>query len=194
MHHATLDILLEEHQALAAMLRSLQMLLTQARRTGGLPDFDVVRAMLFYVDEFPEKRHHRKEAEWLFPALRRHCPELAPVLDRLDSDHALGERAIRNMEHALLAFEVLGEVRRAAFEEAVDQYISFYLEHMAVEERELLPAAQRAFDAAEWAELDRAFAADRDPLTGLEPADDFRPLLRRIRRSAPAPVGAGPAH
>ena len=40
---------------------------------------------------------------------------------------------------------------------------------MAVEEREILPAAQQHLTASDWAELDAAFAANRDPLTGHEP-------------------------
>jgi hypothetical protein len=33
-----------------------------------LPPFDVLRAMLFYIDEFPERLHHTKESELLFPS------------------------------------------------------------------------------------------------------------------------------
>ena len=74
MTHATTRIILEEHAALSAMLRSILLLLTQHRRQGTLPDFASLRAMVFYVDEFPEKRHHRKETELLFPKLRARTP------------------------------------------------------------------------------------------------------------------------
>jgi len=118
MKHFTLDVIRDEHHALSAMLRSLSMLLGQARREGRMPDFDVLRAMLFYIDEFPERLHHTKESALLFPRLRERAPELAEVLDRMDRDHAAGEKAIRDLEHSLLAFEVMGESRRAAFEQA----------------------------------------------------------------------------
>lgn len=192
MRHTALDVIHEEHQALAAMLRSMTMLLSQARREGTLPNFGVLRAMLFYVDEFPERLHHTKESELLFPRLRLRAPELQTVLDRLDADHARGEAAIRELEHALLAFEVMGESRRTAFEEAVERYVRFYLEHMAVEEGDMLPAAKRLFTAEDWAELDAAFAANKDPLTGHEATDDYKPLFRQILMTAPAPIGLGP--
>jgi len=191
MRHLSLDVIHDEHQALSAMLRSMSMLLAQARRDRAMPDFDVLRAMLFYVDEFPEKRHHTKESELLFPKVRERVPELGAVLDRLDRDHASGERAIRELEHALLAFEVMGDSRRAAFEAAVERYISFYLQHMAVEETEVIPAARRVFTEADWSELDAAFAANRDPLAGHEPDEDYRPLFRKIVMTAPAPIGLG---
>lgn len=193
MRHLALDVIRDEHLALSAMLRSLSMMLGHARRSGTLPDFEVLRAMLFYVDEFPEKLHHTKESALLFPKLRQRAPELGPVLDRLDRDHAQGERAIRELEHALLAFEVMGEPRREAFESAVDRYIRFYLDHMGIEEGELIPTCIRLFTAEDWAELDAAFAANKDPLTGHEPSDEYRPLFHKIVMQAPAPIGLGPA-
>ena len=191
MRTAALDVIRDEHQALAAMLRSLKMLLAQARREGTMPDFEVLRAMMFYVDEFPERLHHTKESELLFPKVRQRAPELSTTLARLDKDHERGEAAVREVEHALLAFEVMGESRRAAFEQAVDRYVTAYLEHMACEEHEILPAAQRLLTPADWAELDAAFAANRDPLTGHEPADEYRTLFHTIVNNAPAPIGLG---
>ena len=191
MRHATLDIIRDEHQALAAMLRSLWLLLQQSRREGSLPDFEVLRAMLFYIDEFPERLHHTKESGLLFPKLRLRAPELVAVLERLDRDHAAGEKSIRDLEHALLAFEVMGEPRRDAFEREADRYIQAFLEHMACEEHEILPAARRLFTPEDWAELDASFAANRDPLTGHEPDEQYRALFGKIVTMAPAPVGLG---
>ncbi|MCA0242001.1 MAG: hemerythrin domain-containing protein [Proteobacteria bacterium] len=191
MRHHALDVIRDEHQALAAMLRSLSMLLQHARREKQLPPFDVLRAMMFYIDEFPERLHHTKESELLFPKLRERAPEMGEVLDRLDRDHATGERAIRDLEHALLAFEVMGESRREAFEQATERYINAYLDHMAREETDVLPAAKRLLTEADWTELDAAFAANKDPLTGHEPEDGYRPLFRKIVNSAPAPIGLG---
>ena len=193
MNGVTLKVIREEHQALSAMLRSMVMLVAQHRRSGTPLDFGVLRAMLFYVDEFPERLHHPKESQLLFPLLRRRCPEIGAVLDRLDRDHGEGEKAIRDLEHALLAFEVIGAPRAAVFEHALQRYVDDYLSHMALEESQVLPAAERVLSDTDWAVLDRAFAANRDPLTG-HPVDDvYRPLFSKIVRTAPAPIGLGPA-
>jgi hemerythrin-like domain-containing protein len=191
MRHASLTIIRDEHQALAAMLRSLSMLLDLSRREQRLPNFELLRAMLFYIDEFPERLHHTKETQLLFPRLRERCPELATVLDTLDTDHTQNEHAIRELEHALLAFEMRGEPRRAAFEAAAERYVSFYLTHMGTEENLVLPAAEKHLQAQDWAELDAAFLANRDPLTGHEPDQEYRPLFTRILNTAPAPIGLG---
>lgn len=193
MVHTTTRIIRDEHSALSAMLRSVLLLLAQHRRQGTLPDFGALRAMLFYVDEFPEKRHHRKESELLFPKLRARTPLSRELLDRLDDDHARGERRIRELEHALLGFEMIGEPRRQAFEEAAERYVDFYLAHMAMEEREILPLAERVLTDDDWADLDEAFNANRDPLTGCEPDADYRALFTRIVNAVPAPIGLGEA-
>ena len=192
MTHKALEIIRGEHAALSAMLRSILLLLAQHRRDGTMPDFAALRAMLFYVDEFPEQRHHRKESELLFPKLRARTPQHRDLLDRLDLDHARGEARIRELEHALLAFEMMGESRRSAFEETADRYVDFYLGHMTLEEREILPLAERALTAADWQELDDAFLANRDPMTGAQPDAEYAALFTRIVNLVPAPVGLRP--
>jgi hemerythrin-like domain-containing protein len=193
MSHTTITVIREEHSALSAMLRSILLLLRQHRDRSTVPDFTALRAMLFYVDEFPEKRHHRMESELLFPKLRARTPLARELLDRLDDDHSRGERRVRELEHALLAFEMLGESRRRAFEEAAEQYVTFYLTHMALEEHDILPLAERSLTVEDWTELDAAFAANRDPLAGHEPEPDYRALFTRIVNAVPAPIGFGSA-
>ena len=80
---------------------------------------------------------------------------------------------------------------RAAFEDAMQHYIDFYLAHMALEERELLPLAERVLTKDDWEELDAAFRRNRDPLTGHAPEADYEALFSRITRQVPAPWGLG---
>ncbi len=191
--HATLRVIRDEHKALAAMLQSLLLLLREHRRHGSLPDFSTLRAMLFYIDEFPERLHHAKESNLLFPRLRERSVEARDVLDRLDQEHGQGEHAIRELEHALLAFEMMGIARRDAFERAASHYVDFYLAHMRLEETEILPLAERTLTAEDWAELDAAFLENRDPLTGHSPEDEYRALFTKIVGMVPAPIGLGNA-
>ncbi|MCH7343406.1 hemerythrin domain-containing protein [Pelomonas sp. CA6] len=194
----TLRVIRNEHQALAAMLRSIPLLLAQQRSRGIAPDFEALRAMLFYVDEFPERLHHPKESLLLFPKLRARAPQLREVLDQLEDEHERGERAIRDLEHALLAYEMLGEPRRDAFETLLQRYVSGYLQHMGTEERDILPAAERLLSEADWRELDEAFARNQDPLAaegGVVSAPDglYQALFQRILNALPAPLGLAPA-
>jgi hemerythrin-like domain-containing protein len=187
---ATPKIIRAEHQALCALLRSMTAMVQEARRRGRAPDFDAMRAMLFYVDEFPERLHHVKESAMLFPRLREIVPECAALLDRLDREHDQGEKRIRHLEHALTAWELLGDARAADFETALERYVAFYLEHMRIEESEVLPLAEQRFSEDDWRILDRAFGAHRDALTGAQPEAPYAQLFRTIAESAPLLPGA----
>ena len=192
MSHESLRIIHDEHAALAAMLQSLRMMVQ--RGPGKEPEnfFDVLRAMLFYIDEFPERLHHTKETELLFPPVRARAPHLEETIGRLNRDHARGEAAVRELQHLLLAWELLGESRRAAFELAARNYLDFYLEHMRLEETVIMPEAEKVLGEADWKALDAAFAANCDPLTGKYPRDPvYDRLYTRIAMRAPSPIGLG---
>ena len=192
MPHECLRIIREEHAALAAMLRSLTLMVERGPKRDTETFFAVLRAMLFYVDEFPERLHHPKETELLFPKLRRHSPQISADLDRLNLEHAKGETNIRELQHLLLAWEFIGVTRRGAFEGACLRYVNFYLDHMRLEETLILPAAERCLSAEEWRELDEAFASNRDPLTRqFAPEPAYERLFATILLKAPAPIGVG---
>jgi len=192
MPNVTLQIIRDEHSALAAVLRSLSMMIERGPQDEPERFFDVLRAMLFYIDEFPERLHHPKETALLFPKLVRAAPDLAPVIRQLDADHINGEARVRSLQHLLLAWELVGDVRRPAFIEAAQAYVRFYLEHMRVEEAQVLPAAERLLTAKDWAQLDEAFLLTRDPLAGGSRDPSYDRLFTRIVMTAPAPIGVGP--
>ena len=59
---------------------------------------------------------------------------------------------------------------------------------MRTKKTELLPAAERILSQADRAELDKVFAADRDPLAGGARDPVYNRLFTRIVLSAPAPI------
>jgi hemerythrin-like domain-containing protein len=192
MAHESLRIIRDEHAALAAMLRSMSMMVQQG--PGNAPEqyFDVMRAMLFYIDEFPERLHHPKESNLLFPKVVRVAPGTMETVKRLEHDHMKSEGAVRELQHDLLAWELLGDSRRGKFETTSKSYIAAYLEHMRLEETAILPEAEKSLDAADWKELDAAFATNCDPLTGKYPREPlYDRLFTRIVMTAPEPIGLG---
>ena len=80
MTHESLRIIREEHAALAAMLRSLILMVQRGPKRDTETFFSVLRAMLFYVDEFPERLHHTKETDLLFPKIREIDRVMTPAL------------------------------------------------------------------------------------------------------------------
>jgi hemerythrin-like domain-containing protein len=190
--HSSLQVIRDEHASLAAMLQSMRMMVKRGPAEDRRNFFDVVRAMLFYIDEFPERLHHPKESNLLFPKVVKLVPKVMGAIDKLERDHMYSEKAARDMQHLLLAWELLGDARRAVFEEAFEKYINFYLEHMSLEESVILPEAERCFSEDDWRVLDAAFAQNADPLTGhYPPAQEFEKLFSLIVTRAPSPIGLG---
>ena len=107
MTHESLRVIREEHSTLAAMLQSLMQLVRRGPAADGQDDsarfFDVLRAMLFYIDEFPEKHHHPKESDLLFPRVARVAPHAMATIDQLERDHRQGEGRVRELMHLLMA-------------------------------------------------------------------------------------------
>ena len=195
---ATLRVVRDEHGTLSSVLRCLVLLMSEARRRDRLPDIALLRAMLFYLDEFSERVHHAKETQLLFPAIRARSDEAAAILERLDLDHAVSRDAVRELEHALLGVEMMGRVpegraRGIRFGRALHDYVARNLEHLDLEERVVLPLAERVLAPADWEALDAAFLAHRDPLGGTEPEAAYRPLFGRIRAALDDPLRLGSA-
>ena len=192
MEPISLRIIHEEHATLAAMLRSTRALVDHGPGENPENFFQVLQAMLFYIDEFPERVHHPKESALLFPPVARLAPHTHAVLERLEDDHQRGEAAVRELQHQLTAWELLGESRRHAFEFGVRKHIEFCLEHMRLEETVILPEARKVLSPDDWSELDAAFVTNCNPLTGKYPRDPgFDRLFSRIVMNAPAPIGFG---
>ena len=192
MKHRSLEIIRDEHSSLAAMLQSMRMLVDRGPGDDPKNFFDVLRAMLFYIDEFPERLHHPKETELLFPRVAAAAPEVGMAIARLDRDHEYTEKAVRDIQHLLMAWEYMGESRRQACVDGFTRYVNLYLAHMQLEEQEVLPAAEKHLTEADWALLDAEFEKNCDPLTGkYKPDPAYEALFTRIVMNAPAPIGLG---
>lgn len=182
MQTPTIRLILEDHRALATVLRALRAAADQ----GGRPDFDRLRAMLFYLDDVPARVHHVTENELLFPRIRERCPALRPVLDRLELEHERGESAVRDLEHAVTAWQLMGDERRESFQLLAHAFAATYLGHMEVEENYVLPVAGDFLTAADWRELDEELRGPRGAHNDTL-ARGHRELYSRIVASHPLP-------
>ena len=175
-------IIRDEHRSISAVLSGLIELTRIARKPGMQPHFAVFRAMIHYIDEFPERLHHPKEDHYLF----------ARLVEELRKEHVRGAALVRELESALLALEVNGARDLPAFDAAVNAYAQFHWDHMRKEEERLMPLAEKHLTEADWRWIEDAFTGNHDPIADLRERD-FEKLYNRIVNLAPAPVGLGEA-
>jgi hemerythrin-like domain-containing protein len=186
-----LNIIRNEHRNLAAILQAMHYLVQRMRARSAQPNFDALRAMLYYLDAFSERLHHPKEDEFLFQPLRARSDEADAVIGDLEHEHTCGAAAIRSLEQALLRYEAGGEREFVAFATAVEGFCDFYSQHMHKEETLAMPLAEKLFNDEDWGRIDAAFSASRDPQTGGDEEREFRDLFSRILSLVPAAMGAG---
>jgi hemerythrin-like domain-containing protein len=185
-----LNQLYQEHRTIGAVLHGMQYLVDKHRANGTHVDPKVFRAMLYYLDVFPERCHHQKEERFLFPVLRRRSKGADPVLAHFSEWHKDDERRIKALEQAFVRYEEGGEREFQAFAAAAREFIAGYVDHMHREETEIMPLAQQVLTEEDWVDIEIAFALDRDPLPGAE-EDSYEKLFSRIVHLAPAPIGLG---
>jgi hemerythrin-like domain-containing protein len=187
-----LTIIRNEHRSIAAVLEGLRYLVDEIGGGRMAPDFVLMNAMLLYIEAFPERMHHPKEDDYLFPALLKRRPDLKAVIDDLEREHAQGRDGIDGLKRALAGFEQDPSTGQAAFAAALARYVDFHWKHMTREEQDVMPAAEQSLTPQDWEPIDAAFGSNEDPLVGVDARREMRELFRRIVHLAPPPIGVGP--
>ncbi len=187
-------IVMDEHQSLAAIIHAIRLMIREVGAGRLAPDFKLFKAMVHYLDAYPEKRHHPKEDQFLFGPLKARTTEGADVLARLEAEHGQAEARIQALDGALQRYADDAPDGFDAFAKAFETYADFYRSHMLLEEREVLPLIKRHFTAEDWARANAGCQANPDPMSGTRTPnadEDFQQLFSRLVNAAPAPLGLG---
>ena len=124
-----ITILKSEHRSISAVLHGLKELARMAQDATVRPRFQVLRSMLRYIDEYPERLHHPKEDEHLFARVLQRAPEARALVEQLQAEHREGAQLIREQERALLFFEEGWPLGAREFAQAVEAYAEFHWMH-----------------------------------------------------------------
>ena len=171
-----LALLRDEHRSLAAVLNAL---LVEAQRPPHVQDRALLGAMLFYIEQFPERLHHPKEETQLFARLRQRTPSFDGLLDELQAQHAQGASTFAAMQRSLRSGEL------ADFAAQVQTFSQQQWRHMDHEEKVVLPAASQHLLPEDWRAIAEAFEANADPHLGTgETFDRLASKLLNLARKA----------
>lgn len=191
MRQEAISLIKAEHRSLAAVLEAMIQLVRQADQSGTDPQFRLLHAMLYYLREFPERRHHPSEDVSLFALLMQRSNAADEVIHELEAEHDQGESMLNTLTVALSAWEAGRPDGVTSFAEALKTFSEFYWRHMDKEENTVLPIAERELTEQDWRQIRDVFAAHADPLLGRRLGDEFDALFSDIVRMAPAPIGVG---
>ncbi len=101
--------------------------------------------------------HHHTEDTGLWPLVRSRRPEIGPLLDRMEADHA---RVLPMIDHVATSADRYrndgSDLARTAFLDDVNALADVLLPHLRTEEDEAMPAVSASITEAEWSAWDKS--------------------------------------
>jgi hypothetical protein len=88
-----IEVLRQEHCNIESLLPVLERELSVFDR-GDRPDYDVVRAVIDYLKDYPDSCHHPKE-DMIVEKLKARDPVAAATIGDLEAEHREGARRLR---------------------------------------------------------------------------------------------------
>lgn len=172
-----------EHRHFARLLNLLEQQVVAFHGDDG-PNYPLMLDVVSYLRYFPDRYHHARE-DVAFARLAKCDPALKPLIDRLLQEHrviaAAGTELLKYLEQVV--DDVV--VERATVEAAAATYLVYYRRHIAMEDQEIMPHADRLLTPQDWQAVMAAVPARADPLFGENFEPRYRELRRQIALSAP---------
>lgn len=176
----TLDRLREEHRAIERLLRAIEHQLAIFER-GERPDYDVLEAAADYFSDFPDRCHHPKE-DAIYRRMRTVDARAADATMALEGEHRRIGELVRQFRETVRAVLAEREVPRAGFLQFSRAFVDEQRRHLAEEEEQFFPLAERLLSDEDWDEIDAETSAETDPLFGDAAAARFEALRDDILR------------
>jgi len=171
-----------DHRNTGQLLRIMEQE-TDHFDTGEFTNLPLLSDIMHYFVNYPDLYHHPLEDQ-VFALLKKKTPAFAARVDKLYSEHvSMGEASESLLE---LVTELQGNAvtPRTRVVQAFRDYLRQYREHMDREEKELLPAAEKALETADWSLLEKHYATNADPLFGKVLQRQYQSLYKVIMAEA----------
>ena len=148
-------------------------------------DFELMRDVMIYMTGYPDHTHHPKE-DLMFERMRMRgvATDTEGTIERLLREHsALAEKGNR-FRDMLIGVVDGALVEREALVSSGRDYTDFLTYHARLEDETVFIEALQLLDDADWAAIEKAFAAQADPVFGSVVEHEFQTLFEHIRSSA----------
>ena len=176
---SSLDLIRTEHRNIARVLRALEDIAKDTANLSHAARSDLLTSILYYLRVFPYAVHHPKEERHLFPAVAAKDKAAGVAAASLHTEHAEGYGLLHKIES--LAAAATDEKSLGILKSAILSYVEHERRHMAREEQEILPAAERVLSESEQTAIRQAFAGHADPMFGENIQTGFDVLHRLIQ-------------
>jgi hemerythrin-like domain-containing protein len=173
-----IEILRQEHRNIEKLLLVLERELNVFAR-GDRPDYEVVHAIIAYFQVYPDAYHHPLEDE-VFEKLKVRDSAAVAKIGDLAADHRRGAERLRRVAEAVETVLADRELLRQTVNDIIRDFIEQERRHMAMEERNFFPAAIKALQLQDWAEIASRMTDQSDPLFNEVVEEKFDVVRRHI--------------
>jgi hemerythrin-like domain-containing protein len=173
-----MDLLHQEHRNIEKLLLVLEQELSVFDRAER-PDYEVIRAVIAYFEVYPECYHHTQE-NLVFEKLKARDPAAAAKIGDLAAEHQSGTKRLRRVAQAIDSVLMDQEIPRYIISDIIRHFILEERRHIAMEERDFFPAAIRALQPEDWAEIGFRLTDQNDPLFSEIVEKGFDEVRQRI--------------
>lgn len=173
----TIEVLRQEHRNMEKLLRILERELRVFDR-GGRPDYEVICAIVAYFEDYPQSCHHPKE-DLIFEKIKIRDPRTAALIGDLETEHRDETARLRRVKQAIECVLSDQDLLRQSVDHIIRDFIDRERGHMTMEERIVFPAALKALQSQDWADVALKLADRYDPLKQPGGVEERFSLLRQ---------------
>jgi len=167
-----------DHANVAKLLDLLESEIL-AIEVGKTPDYPLLRNIMQYITQYPDRYHHPKE-DLIFAQLVRREPEIRVDVEALLKEHVSLRVAGLEFECSLRTTNIDSVNVREGLAAAGFAYIRALREHMLIEEGILFPIAMEVLTKEDWKLIEEQVDTFEDPLFGSVIADEYQRLYSVI--------------
>ena len=173
-----IDLLRQEHRNIKKLLLVLERELDVFAR-GDRPDYEVVQAVIAYFQVYPDVYHHPLE-NLVFERLKARDPTAVENIGDLAGEHRIGSERLRRVAQAIESVLADRELLRQDISDIIRDFIEHERRHIAMEDRDFFPAADRVLQPQDWADITSRSTDQKDPLFSKIVEERFDAVRRHI--------------
>jgi hemerythrin-like domain-containing protein len=178
----TIALLRAEHVNFGKLLDLLEKQLDLFHKDG-LPNYELMLDIMFYMTHYPDLFHHPKE-DLAFGKVEERNGSVRLAVQELMKQHALlkesGERLVSDLDGIVNG----SIVPREHVEGPGRTYVVIFRSHMEKEEAELFPMAAKLLRSKDWSAIDAAIKSFQDPIFGKSAEKRYAAIREQIAREA----------